>query len=135
MICSGFQDAIGMYRKPSDLEIQATHRWIEKMGWSSMRDRYFKHLSTGEQRLIMIIRAMIKHPSLLILDEPAVGLDAQSKSQLHQLINTYVEKSESAVIYVSHKPIGELTANDTIVLKKTTGGSISSINPPAETIL
>lgn len=135
MICSGFQDAIGMYRKPSDLEIQATHRWIEKMGWSSMRDRYFKHLSTGEQRLIMIIRAMIKHPSLLILDEPAVGLDAQSKSQLHQLINTYVEKSESAVIYVSHKPIGELTANDTIVLKKTTDGSISTINPPAETIL
>ena len=62
MICSGFQDAIGMYRKPSDLEIQATHRWIEKMGWNSMRDRYFKHLSTGEQRLIMIIRAMIKHP-------------------------------------------------------------------------
>ncbi|MGB0527759.1 MAG: ABC transporter ATP-binding protein [Flavobacteriaceae bacterium] len=135
MICSGFQDAIGMYRKPSDLEIQATHRWIEKMGWNSMRDRYFKHLSTGEQRLIMIIRAMIKHPSLLILDEPAVGLDAQSKSQLHQLINTYVEKSESAVIYVSHKPIGELTANDTIVLKKTTDGSISTINPPAETIL
>lgn len=135
MICSGFQDAIGMYRKPSDLEIQATHRWIEKMGWNSMRDRYFKHLSTGEQRLIMIIRAMIKHPSLLILDEPAVGLDAQSKSQLHQLINTYVEKSESAVIYVSHKPIGALTANDTIVLKKTTGGSISTINPPAETIL
>ena len=135
MICSGFQDAIGMYRKPSDLEIQATHRWIEKMGWNSMRDRYFKHLSTGEQRLIMIIRAMIKHPFLLILDEPAVGLDAQSKSQLHQLINTYVEKSESAVIYVSHKPIGELTANDTIVLKKTTDGSISTINPPAETIL
>lgn len=135
MICSGFQDAIGMYRKPSDLEIQATHKWIEKMGWNSMRDRYFKHLSTGEQRLIMIIRAMIKHPSLLILDEPAVGLDAQSKSQLHQLINTYVEKSESAVIYVSHKPIGELTANDTIVLKKTTSGSISTINPPAETIL
>lgn len=135
MICSGFQDAIGMYRKPSDLEIQATDRWIEKMGWNSMRDRYFKHLSTGEQRLIMIIRAMIKHPSLLILDEPAVGLDAQSKSQLHQLINTYVEKSESAVIYVSHKPIGELTANDTIVLKKTTDGSISTINPPAETIL
>ena len=135
MICSGFQDAIGMYRKPSDLEIQATHKWIEKMGWSSMRDRYFKHLSTGEQRLIMIIRAMIKHPALLILDEPAVGLDAQSKSQLHQLINTYVEKSESAVIYVSHKPIGELTANDTIVLKKTTDGSISTINPPAETIL
>ena len=135
MICSGFQDAIGMYRKPSDLEIQATHRWIEKMGWNSMRDRYFKHLSTGEQRLIMIIRAMIKHPALLILDEPAVGLDAQSKSQLHQLINTYVEKSESAVIYVSHKPIGALTANDTIVLKKTTGGSISTINPPTETIL
>lgn len=135
MICSGFQDAIGMYRKPSDLEIQATHKWIEKMGWNSMRDRYFKHLSTGEQRLIMIIRAMIKHPSLLILDEPAVGLDAQSKSQLHQLINTYVEKSESAVIYVSHKPIGELTANDIIVLKKTTDGSISTINPPAETIL
>ena len=135
MICSGFQDAIGMYRKPSDLEIQATHKWIEKMGWSSMRDRYFKHLSTGEQRLIMIIRAMIKHPALLILDEPAVGLDAQSKSQLHQLINTYVEKSESAVIYVSHKPIGELTANDTIVLKKTTDGSISTINPPAESIL
>ncbi len=135
MICSGFQDAIGMYRKPSDLEIQATHKWIEKMGWNSMRDRYFKHLSTGEQRLIMIIRAMIKHPSLLILDEPAVGLDAQSKSLLHQLINTYVEKSESAVIYVSHKPIGELTANDIIVLKKTTDGSISTINPPAETIL
>jgi hypothetical protein len=39
------------------------------------------------------------------------------------------------VIYVSHKPIGELTANDTIVLKKTTSGSISTINPPAETIL
>ena len=131
MICSGFQDAIGMYRKPSDLEVQSTHKWIKRMGWDSLRNRYFKHLSTGEQRLIMIIRAMIKHPSLLILDEPAVGLDIQSKSQLYQLINTYVEQSESAVIYVSHKPIGELRANDSIVLKTTTGGSISTINPPA----
>lgn len=131
MICSGFQDAIGMYRKPSDLEVQSTHKWIKRMGWDSLRNRYFKHLSTGEQRLIMIIRAMIKHPSLLILDEPAVGLDIQSKSQLHQLINTYVEQSESAVIYVSHKSIGELRANDSIVLKTTTGGSISTINPPA----
>ena len=68
-----------------------------------MRKKNFIFLTAAEQRLVLIARAMIKHPPLLILDEPTAGLDDKSVHLLVSLINKIHNETKAAILYVSHK--------------------------------
>jgi molybdate transport system ATP-binding protein len=103
MVISGFFDSIGLYTKPSDRQIQLAAEWLNLVGMYKQRKKPFLSLSPGHQRLIMIIRAMIKHPSLLILDEPTAGLDDYDVSVFTTLANKISQESATAIIYVSHR--------------------------------
>ena len=52
--------------------------WMDIFGVSALRDRLFTSLSGGEQRLVMLARAFVKNPPLLILDEPTLELDERN---------------------------------------------------------
>jgi molybdate transport system ATP-binding protein len=60
-------------------------------------------LSFGDQRLILIARAMVKHPPLLILDEPCLGLDELNRQLVLALIEKICLASETTVLYVNHQ--------------------------------
>src|SRR5207245_350620 len=51
---------------------------FEHFGLTALADRLFSRLSTGEQRLVLLVRALVKEPPLLILDEPFQGLDVET---------------------------------------------------------
>lgn len=103
MILSGFYDSIGLYDKPTKIQIEIMVKWLKMLGFYEMRKRNFIFLTAAEQRMVLIARAMIKHPPLLILDEPTAGLDDASVKLLVALINKIHEETETAIIYVSHK--------------------------------
>ena len=70
-----------------------------------MRDRAddpFTAQSYGDQRLLLIARAMVKHPPLLVLDEPCLGLDDINRQHVLSLIEIICARSESTVLYVNH---------------------------------
>ena len=104
VIISGFYDSIGLYSKASDRQKNIADQWLALLGMSDRADQPFQKLSYGDQRLLLIARAMVKHPPLLILDEPCLGLDDINRQLVLALIEKICAGSETAVIYVNHHP-------------------------------
>ena len=103
MILSGFFDSVGLYLQPSTLQIKLMNEWLEFLSMSHLKKTAFIHLSAGQQRVIMIVRAVLKHPPLLILDEPTEGLDDENVSLVTQLISALAKETSIAIIFVSHR--------------------------------
>ena len=87
VVLSGFFDSIGLYRTASAQQHETAAEWIERLGIVALAQRRFDRLSDGEKRLVLLARAMVKSPSLLILDEPCQGLDPANRAIILDLIN------------------------------------------------
>lgn len=103
MVISGLTDSIGLYKNTTDLQKRLAHKWIGLIGLSDQKKTPFSRLTESQQCMVLIARAMIKHPPLLILDEPTHGLDDENVSLLIALVNRFAEESETTLIYVSHR--------------------------------
>lgn len=103
MLLSGFFDSIGLYDKPSKLQIDVAVQWLTILGFYDLRKSNFIFLTLAQQRMVLIARAMIKQPPLLLLDEPTAGLDDASVDLVVQLIRKIHEETKTAIVYVSHK--------------------------------
>jgi len=101
-IISGFFDSIGLYQPPTDEQKNIAMQWLELLGLDNKQGTPFTQFSYGDQRMLLIARAMVKHPTLLILDEPCLGLDEANRLRVLMLIEKICEASESTVIYVNH---------------------------------
>lgn len=102
VIISGFYDSIGLYAKATDHQQVIAKQWLELLGLRDRTDQPFNQCSYGDQRLLLIARAMVKHPQLLILDEPCLGLDEVNRQLVLSLIEIICASSETTVLYVNH---------------------------------
>jgi molybdate transport system ATP-binding protein len=105
---SGFYDSIGLYQEPSYAQIRAAERWLGVVGLLHKRAEPFLQLSYGEQRVALIVRAVIKQPPLLILDEPCHGLDARHREEVLTIADYIGKEANSTILYVTHDPAEEL---------------------------
>ncbi|MFG6685915.1 ATP-binding cassette domain-containing protein [Mariniflexile sp. HNIBRBA6329] len=103
MIVSGFFDTVGLYKTPTNEQIKITEQWLHVLQMYDIRKQPFLDLSKGHQRLVLIARAMVKHPPLLILDEPTNGLDDSDAKLFSELINKIAKETDTAILYVSHR--------------------------------
>lgn len=103
VIISGFYDSIGLYQKYTDRERVISEQWLALLGMSQRATEPFSQLSYGDQRLVLIARAMVKHPKLLILDEPCLGLDDLNRQLVLALIEKICAGTETTVLYVNHR--------------------------------
>jgi molybdate transport system ATP-binding protein len=127
MILSGFFDSIGLYTQPSKRQIEITVQWLDLLGLYEIRKKNFSFLTLGQQRMILIARAMVKHPPLLILDEPTAGLDDHAALLFTQLINKISKETETSIIYVSHRKEKGLEPTYIFELFPTESGAIGKI--------
>ncbi len=102
VIISGFFDSIGLYSKSTDRQKSIANEWLILLGMQARADQPFNKLSYGDQRLLLIARAMVKHPPLLILDEPCLGLDDMNRQMVLALIEKICASGQSTVLYVNH---------------------------------
>jgi len=112
VIVSGFYDSIGLYNKPTETEVAIANDWLALLGMSDRADQPFNKLSYGDQRLLLIARAMVKHPPLLILDEPCLGLDEMNRQLVLALIEKICAGTETSVLYVNHHPEDKIAGID-----------------------
>jgi molybdate transport system ATP-binding protein len=102
VILSGFFDSIGLYVKASDQHRAIAHQWLGILGMEDRWQSPLNQFSYGDQRLLLIARAMVKRPSLLILDEPCVGLDSLNRQLVLSLIEIICQSGHTTVVYVNH---------------------------------
>lgn len=123
MVLSGFYDSVGLYIKPSDRKIRLANEWLTLIGFQPLKKKPFYTLSPGQQRMVLIVRAMVKHPPLLILDEPTAGIDDHNVAVITALINKMAKESKTAILYVSHRKEKGLEPAFIFRLKPGSGGS------------
>jgi molybdate transport system ATP-binding protein len=102
VVLSGFFDSIGLYRQPDAGQENLADGWLSALEMNDKADRPFSRLSYGEKRLALIVRAMVKSPELLILDEPCQGLDGTNRERVLSLMESIGEGTETGLIYVTH---------------------------------
>lgn len=127
MIVSGFFDSVGLYIQPSDGQVQLAREWLKLIGMYQVKQHPFRMFPEGKQRMILIARAMVKHPPLLILDEPTAGLDDKMAALFTALINKIAAESNTAILYVSHKQEPGLSPDKIFELIPTDNGSIGLV--------
>ncbi|WP_434036886.1 ABC transporter ATP-binding protein [Formosa sp. 4Alg 33] len=127
MVISGLKDSIGLYQVPTDLEVNLAKQWLQLIGLDTIKDINYFYLSETNKRLILICRAMIKHPPLILLDEPTVGLDDKGAMVFIRLVQKIAKESNTAVLYVSHKTEPELKPTHVFELEHTDQGSIRKL--------
>jgi molybdate transport system ATP-binding protein len=123
VVCSGFFDSMGLYQEVSLAEENLARDWIDRFdlhdlvtppprkGSSAQPTRQkkdatgqdFFHLSHGQQKLVLLCRAMVKNPRLLLLDEPTHGLSGHNKERLLYTLSVLADDPNVAVVYVTHR--------------------------------
>lgn len=127
MLISGLNDSIGLYQMPSTQQKQLASKWLKVLDLKAHKDTLFSDLTIGNQRLVMVARAMIKQPLLLILDEPTENLDDQSAALFVQLIHKIANETSTSIIYVSHREEKGLEPSFIYELTKTNNGAIGMV--------
>ena len=102
IIASGLHDSIGLYRKAHEEDKARCEEWMDIFGIADWKERNFLQLSSGEQRLVLVARAFVKDPELLILDEPLHGLDMRNRRLVKDIIETFCERRDKTLIMVTH---------------------------------
>ncbi len=104
VVLSGFFDTIGVYQQPSRRQQDIVHAWLQLLQLEKRANQPFRSLSYGEQRLVLLARAMVKQPRLLILDEPCQGLDDINREMVLKLIDHLGKTGNTQLLYVTHHP-------------------------------
>ena len=102
VVCSGFFDSVGLYRDCDAGKIKIARCWLAQMGVSELSRTPFNQLSQGQRQMILIARAMVKSPQLLILDEPCAGLDPENRRMVLGLLEQIGRSGTTGLIFVSH---------------------------------
>ncbi|RJX66193.1 molybdate ABC transporter ATP-binding protein ModF [Vibrio sinensis] len=102
VILSGFYDSIGIYQQPTKDEINIARDWLKILHMQDYAKTSFKQLEYGQQRLLLIARAIVKRPTLLILDEPYQGLDYLGRRLVKNALELIAREQLCQLLYVSH---------------------------------
>ncbi|MDP6652556.1 MAG: ATP-binding cassette domain-containing protein, partial [Gammaproteobacteria bacterium] len=102
VVVSGFYDSVGLYDDSGAAEWEVARRWLQALGIASFEKSYYHEISFGQQRLVLLARAMVKHPRVLILDEPCVGLDDYHRELILGMLDLIAQQTATQIVYVSH---------------------------------
>lgn len=102
VVCSGFFDSVGLYACCTPAQRRRSRAWLRALALETHARDPFGLLSDGEQRLVLLARALVKRPWLTILDEPAQGLDPRNRTRVLGVIEALCQCPAATLVYVTH---------------------------------
>ncbi|GAA4183467.1 ATP-binding cassette domain-containing protein [Sphingobacterium ginsenosidimutans] len=100
-IASGFFDSMSLYQKLGYEQQQKLEQVLHFFDLKEVKHKTLGSLPLGQQRLALLARTIVKHPELLILDEPCQGLDQEQSQYFNDVIDD-LSKNGQTLIYVGH---------------------------------
>src|SRR5208282_761352 len=100
-VVSGFFSSVGLYDTATSNQMETARYWIDFFQLHHLREKLLSQMSYGEQKKILIARAMVNSPDMLIVDEPCSGLDSASRAGFLSLI-AQAARSGVALIMATH---------------------------------
>jgi len=97
------------------LALSQMEKMLVQVGAPHLAERMMSQLSGGELQRVLLARALMTNPSLLILDEPAQGLDISGQNQFYQLIGKLRDENSLAILLVSHDLHFVMAGTDQVV--------------------
>ena len=102
VVTSGLFASVGLLWEPEPEERAAARRLLSSLGMEDRAEDPFGVLSDGEQGKVLILRALINNPDLLLLDEPSRGLDFGAREDLLLALEQLSERQQTSIILVTH---------------------------------
>jgi len=120
VVSSGFFDSVGLHNLCTPSQRRTARRWLRALGLETHPLDPFGSLSDGEQRLVLLARALVKRPWLVVLDEPAQGLDAGNRARVLAVVSELCRQPGTTLVMVTHHA-SELPAGITHELRLRAG--------------
>lgn len=104
IVLSGLFGTLGINFSITDTQIRQAKALLREMRMGDKINTPFDFMSKGEQQNVLIARALMAEPEILVLDEPGTGLDVYAREHMLQTVRELAEKRQVTVIYVTHYP-------------------------------
>lgn len=129
MVMMGRNVHMGMFSQPSKEDVEKSEAIMEKIGITKLASKYCNNMSGGELQMVLIARALVSDPEMIILDEPESGLDFRNQLVILNLIDKLVHEEGVSAIINTHYPANALKISDyTLMLKRTSGYDFGPTN-------
>lgn len=102
VVASGLTAKIGLFKRLSKEDKQLIKQSIKTVGMEQFEQRNIGELSGGQQQRVFIARAIVSHPTLLILDEPTVGVDVENSKQFYEMLTRLNRELDLTLLLVTH---------------------------------
>ena len=125
VVLSGFASSVGLFHAPDGAQRTRASVLVDELGLATLRERHFRELSFGERRKVLIARALVRAPALLILDEVWNGLDAAFRERLDARLRDLAAAGTTLMLIAHHA--GDLP--DAIVRRqRLAGGTLHDVS-------
>lgn len=101
-VACGLFDTMGLYKKLSEEQETIVRQWLQVFNIEDVKAQKLNTLSSGQQRLVLLANALVKNPSVLLLDEPCQGLDEQQTNEFVEMIDELCTRIDTTLLYISH---------------------------------
>ena len=103
VVLSGFFGSVGLGGEPTATQRAAAARWMDRLGLAQLAGRNVQEISYGELRRLLLARALVHDPGVLLLDEPWNGLDPRARAEMMALVQSLAESGTSLVLVTHHR--------------------------------
>lgn len=104
IVLSGLFGTLGIQFSITNAQVRQAKALLKEMRMGDKINTPFDFMSKGEQQNVLIARALMAEPEILVLDEPGTGLDVYAREHMLQTVRELAEKRQVTVIYVTHYP-------------------------------